>query len=405
MDRAIPRLLGGLCVLLASHTAPAQVREASPSGSTSSFAFAATADPRAMGKTWINALTEIRDRRVNPAPEFPPAAFLIVAGDLDPAPDRHNDFLKVFADTNGRPAFLPVVGNHEFEKGGATFRDIRDRLIPAIPGVARRSEKTGDYVFDHRNVRVIAVDAYTEMGQKAVIGEKGRLWVEQVIRSSPPAIEHVILTLHAPFFPRIRHTREAMDAAPAERDAFWRMLLLHRDRVRAVIVGHTHNYYRMRVADPAGPAADSKSLPDEAGGLWQIDVGAAGNAATNTVVLARVDGPVIRFRTLQARAGPDQAFIVREEWEVRAETASAERAQDSPPVSPSVNSPNSSSPSNSPSSGENSQVPNHRSQSRPPSETLTARLQTSAGFAVTPAGGGRAQRGPAARVQPYGTAS
>ena len=67
------------------------------------------------------------------------------------------------------------------------------------------------------------------------------------------------------------------------------MLVETDKRVRAVFVGHTHQYSRIRVYDPAGQAANDLSVfPDEEGGIYQVDAGAAGHGDKNTVVHIQV---------------------------------------------------------------------------------------------------------------------
>jgi len=284
---------------------------------TSKVSFAVLADPRAKGATWKNALQEIRDRKTTHETAFTPAAFIVVTGDMDPLVSRYEDFLYVFADADTRPVFLPVIGNHEFEDGRAHFQYARDFLIPSIPGAVRRHATSCDYYFDHRNVRIIAVDGYTDLGKAGVINDEGRQWVEQVIKATPSSIDHIFISFHEPAFPRFRHIGDSFDENPEQRNAFWQMLLGYKNRVRAVLVGHTHSYCRMRVLDPAGAAAnDPKSFPDEVGGIYQIDAGAAGNAEVNTIIQVQIEDKNVLFRVLQAEAGTDKPFTEKDKWRI-----------------------------------------------------------------------------------------
>lgn len=281
------------------------------------FSIAVMADPRGKGDTWRNALLEVRDRKANPAPPFAPAELMVIAGDMDPLAARHADFLGVFTNAAARPVFLPVIGNHEFENGGVHFLHARDVLIPAIPGLVRRHATSCDYYLDHRNVRIIALDAYTDLGKGGVINDEGRAWAAQVIGSTPASIDHIFVSFHEPAFPRVRHVGDSFDKDPGLRDAFWRMLLEHKDRVRAVLVGHTHSYYRMRVLDPSGAAASNPAaFPDEAGGIHQIDAGAAGNGSVNTLVQIQIAGRDVHFRVLQAPNGADRPFAEVDQWSI-----------------------------------------------------------------------------------------
>jgi len=287
-------------------------------GQGQAFSFAVLSDIQSGTDTWQNALAEIRDRKVNPEPVFPPAELVLVVGDLrhgikDMGPEAGEGH--VFEGATPRPVFLPVVGNHEFDKEGEHFRYMRDVLLPALRGAVRRHETSCDYYYDHRNVRIIAVDGYTDLGKGGVINDKGREWVERVITETPPVIEHVFVAFHEPAFPRKRHVGDSFDQDRKRRDAFWRMLLAHRGRVRAVFVGHTHLYSRMRVLDPSGEAAnDPKAFPDEAGGLWQINAAQAGIDGVSTIVQVRVAGEGVLFRALQAEKGAGKLFALADAW-------------------------------------------------------------------------------------------
>ena len=50
--------------------------------------------------------------------------------------------------------------------------------------------------------------------------------------------------------------------------------------MKAVFVGHTHHYYRMRVKDPRSAEADNPNeYPVQEGGVYQVDCGASGNGS------------------------------------------------------------------------------------------------------------------------------
>ena len=294
---------------------PLSEKPQQPSQLTSSFVV--LADPRGGGDTWVNALREIRDMNATQDSTVAQAEMIIVAGDMDPINSRHKDYQKVFASANARPVLLPVIGNHEFENDGAHFRYARDTLIPSIPSVVRMHPASCDYYVDHENVRIIVVDAYTDLGKSGVIKEEGRKWVEKMIQKAPSRIDHIFIAFHEPAFPRVRHLKNSFNQNPKERNAFWQMLLEHKDRVRAVLVGHTHFYYRMRVLDPAGAAAnDPNVFPDEDGGIYQIDVGAAGNGKKSTIVQVQVEGSKVLFRVLQAERGASRPFEEIDRWSI-----------------------------------------------------------------------------------------
>jgi len=281
------------------------------------FSFAVLADPRNQGASWKNALVEIRDGTVNTEPAFMPVELIVVAGDMDPLKLRYEDYLSVFTNAVTSPILLPVIGNHEFGNSAVHFRYARDVLIPSIPGAVCRHDKSCDYYLDHGNVRIIVIDSYTDVGKNGVVNDEGRQWVEKIIKATPLSIDHIFISFHEPAFPRYRHVGNSFDLNPKLRNAFWNMLLENKDRVRAILVGHTHRYSRMRVLDPAGKDAnDPKTFPDEEGGIYQIDAGAAGNGEVNTIVQVQVEGKNLFFRVLQAKNGSNMPFAEIDKWSI-----------------------------------------------------------------------------------------
>lgn len=279
------------------------------------FSFAVLADPRGRSGTWKNALLEIRDRHAVKESAFSPAELIVVVGDMDPLKSRYDDYLHVFTTPDIRPFFLPVIGNHEYENGGRHFRFARDVLIPSIPHAVRRHDTSCDYYLDYKNVRIIVIDGYTDLGKNGVINDQGRRWVEQIIKATPSFIKHIFISFHEPAFPRGRHVGDSFDQEPELRNAFWRMLLRHKERVRAVLVGHTHSYSRLRVMDPAGIAANDPQLfPDEDGGIYQVDAGAAGNGKVSIIVQVQIEDKNVFFRVLQAKNGKNKPFAEIDKW-------------------------------------------------------------------------------------------
>jgi len=355
------------------------------------FSFAVLSDPHAASDSWVNALTEVKDIKINPDPKFGKTEFILITGDTNPIDMRYGDFKLVFKDSTGRPDYLPVIGNHEADDNGgfpggmgqgmgpqgqgggqpgmgsmpqdmggsgqgggqpgqggpqgaggqqsgggvvqmpgqrsgiypdngdASIIDmefIRDKIIAVIPGAVRMSDKSCSYYYDKENVRVISLDGYSgEAGAGGVINDKGRTWTEKAITSAPANIEHIFIAFHAPAFPRGRHTNDSFNSNTEQRNAFWNMLVSHRDKVKAVFSGHTHVYCRMRVLDPAGTAAnDYNAYPDEEGGIYQVVVGSTGNGMKNTFLRVEIDGKNVYFRAYEAENGKDQPFAVKEEW-------------------------------------------------------------------------------------------
>lgn len=195
---------------------------------------------------------------------------------------------------------------------------ISANIISAIPGAVRMSDKSCTYYYDYKNVRIISLDGYSgEAGTGGVINEKGRAWTEKAITSAPATIDHIFIGFHAPAFPRGRHLQDSFNANAGERNAFWEMLISHKERVKAVFSGHTHIYARLRVLDPSGAAAnDFNAYPDEDGGIYQVVVGSTGNGTKNTFLRVEIEGKNVYFRAYEAANGKDQPFAVKEEWSI-----------------------------------------------------------------------------------------
>ncbi|MBI4917500.1 MAG: metallophosphoesterase [Acidobacteria bacterium] len=280
------------------------------------WSFVAAADPRNNFLTWRNALREMRDLTRNPPPSFDHAELLVVPGDIDTNSVNYLLWGEIFRGDPTMAAYVAALGNHDFENSLERVY-VTGAILPAQPGLERHAPDDANYWLDWKNVRFIVVDQYTSpWGDDGCFGAGGRAWVEAAIESAVAA-SHVFVAFHEPAFPRGGHDGDSFNACPADRDAFWNMLVAHRDKVRAALVGHTHVYSRLRVRDPAGAAAnDPAQFPDEADGIWQIDCGAAGNGDRNTVVRFQVEADRVRVRALDADNGLVAGFDVLDEFEM-----------------------------------------------------------------------------------------
>ncbi len=291
-----------------------------------SWSFAVVADPRAAQDTFINALNEIKNLNINPNPKFSYPKFILMTGDSDPNTDRYNDYKNIFTDLLLQ-GYYPVMGNHDYEEEDS-HGAILINILSEQNNITRRNETDANYYFDIKNSRFIIVDAYSsDTGSGGCINEKGKNWVEETINSATDK-EHIFIAFHDPAFPRYRHVESSFNECPNQRNDFWNMLIRHRDKVKAVFVGHTHNYYRMKVKTPdsseANPSVEDAeaglSLPDEEGGIYQIDAGAVGNGSVqnrSTIVRVKITGKEILFRVLQAKRGSNEEFSVIDEWKIQ----------------------------------------------------------------------------------------
>lgn len=273
-----------------------------------SWSFSLVGDSRSGTRDFKTALNYIHSTADPSGKHLGPPEFVVVAGDFDPGDQNYALYRSVFSGAP-YPRFLPVIGNHDL----SYRRFICDSILPK-EGIRNLFDKsTVSYYVDVRNVRIIAVDQYQGTGFKdGCINDAGIRWIEQAITSSGNA-EHVFIAMHEPAFCRTRHVGDGFDACPEQRNRFWDMVVRHRDKVSAVFAAHTHHYSVMRVRDPRGPASDRKSFPIEPGGIYQFDVGGAGNSDDGkiTVVTLFIDGPAAIAQVAQSNAGQSQFTVIQ----------------------------------------------------------------------------------------------
>jgi hypothetical protein len=303
-----------LPVLLAAPPARAADAPPAPGAAGRPFAFAVAADPHSAVDAFRQVMQEVRDLPARD-PKHPPCEFLLVAGDLHAPEKEFAAYRETFKDAPSMKAFLPMSGDHTTEPLRAFM--VRD-ILAAFPQARVPDPAVASYTFDWRNVRIVVADPnHPAHGAQRFLTDAGCQWVEAAVREAPPEVEHVFVGIHEPPFPRNRHVSEMTDAKRPLRNAFWNELLKQRSRLRAVFTGHTHYLETMRVADPAGAAAnDPKQYPLEPGGIWQIGAGASG-ARSDLLSYVRiiVDGRSVRAVSY-AREGKADGFRVVKDWEL-----------------------------------------------------------------------------------------
>ncbi len=277
------------------------------------WSFAAVADPRAGFADFKRTLTELKRLSMNPDPKMFKPEFVLVNGDFDPAEMDFKIFNEVFPPkSDSSSLFLPVLGNHDLDY--EFF--IKEKMINNKKIFKKFSESSFSYYTDIKNCRVIVVDQYNGTGfNSGCINEAGKKWVEEKIRTSKA--DHIFIAFHEPAFPRVRHFGNSFDQCTKERDEFWNMLLKYKSKVRAVLVGHTHSYYKMKIADVKGDANDKNKYPIEEGGIYQFDAGGAGNSEDGTVTAIQflVDNKNVTARVIQSGKG-EKNFKVLETIEI-----------------------------------------------------------------------------------------
>jgi hypothetical protein len=264
------------------------------------------ADNRTAFAAFSNVLQSIKIQWS--ATNVAPIDFVLACGDFDPAPKNDAIYQSIFGEKG--PVLFPVRGNHEEQSDVDHFLKV---MLPR--GAALISNRTGSgcgYCIDRDNVRVVVVDQYADRNADWM-GTNEIRWTERMIAGATNAA-HVFVAFHEPVFMNYGSGGGSPDAA--HRD-FWNMIVRHADKVRAVIVGHSHKYSRMRVKDPA---AVGSRLPDEPGGVYQIDCGNAGNRAhsdgKSTFVAVEVNGGDVAFKTYQEPDGATN-FVVTDQWEIK----------------------------------------------------------------------------------------
>jgi hypothetical protein len=266
-----------------------------------SWSFSSVADPRSGFADFTRALNEIKKLTVNPEPKMQKSEFVLVNGDFDPAEINFKIFNEVFPpNSDSSSLFLPVNGNHDLDY--EFF--IKEKMFKDRKMFNKYDGTSLSYYMDYKNCRIIVVDQYNGTGYNSgCIYEAGIRWVEETINSA--AAEHIFISFHEPAFPRYRHIDNSFNECVKERDEFWNMLLKYRSKVRAVLVGHTHYYYKMKVRDVKGDANDKDKFPIEEDGIYQLDAGGAGNSKEGevTVIEFLIDNSKVLARVVQSAKG------------------------------------------------------------------------------------------------------
>jgi len=274
------------------------------------YSFVVTADNRSNTTQYNYSLQEINDFTFNSVPTLPYPEFFVTCGDFDPVQENYNIYNDTISYPNLPPFYL-TVGNHEFEN--SSYMDfIKNIIIPNSLNIVNNGPQCS-YSFDYENIHCIVVDQYAN-------NDEGELdltlqeWVQNDINQTNK--DRIFIFGHEPAFPINRHTGDSMNQFPDSRNDFWN-ILVNDPRIYAYFCGHTHYYYRMRVLDPT--TVGTTDLPDQNNGVYQIDVGAIGNATGEgdlTIVYCSVYEDSILFRSI----GSDRNTIswhLRDEWTLK----------------------------------------------------------------------------------------
>jgi hypothetical protein len=198
-------------------------------------------------------------------------AFMVSPGDIDPPGPVYDVVRSVLGSSC---PWYPVIGNHEAE----TPEDVAwlqafnagGTSVPRVvnPGPAGCTETS--YSFDWGPAHFVVIDEYYR--DAGPIGTTGDLsaavlaWLDADLAATAQPLK--VVFGHEPGWPqpdadpphRLRHLGESLDRTPANRDAFWNVLVTR--GVRAYVCGHTHDYSIIMM-----------------NGVWQVDVGHARGTA------------------------------------------------------------------------------------------------------------------------------
>ena len=273
------------------------------------ISFVAIADNRSYVNEYRYVLQEINDVTVNPEPVIPIPQFLVASGDIDPVASNMAIYTDTVAYPN-LPPYYPVVGNHEFETP-SDMNYILNSMIPYLENIVN-SGVQGTYSFDYGTVHCVVLDQYSS-NEEGEVDEHLQDWLQADLNATER--DHVFVFGHEPAFPRHRHIGDSLDQFPESRNAFWNMLVID-PRVRAYFCGHTHYYSRMRVLDPT--TVGQSGYPDQDGGVYQVDCGAAGHSLSDgrmTIIYVHVGEDVIRFRVVTSPRN-EENWEVSDDWTI-----------------------------------------------------------------------------------------
>ena len=253
------------------------------------WSFAVLSDTRSQYVSLRGVLEQIKSGKPDDS-NFPPAKFVLALGDLDPLSMTHMLYNEIMG-----PAapLVPVRGNHE---SPADVRLILQKILPALPVPVQLYDQSGvTFHFDWENARFIILDQYVGHGKYFNKAEFLQ-WFEKAVTSAENA-DHIFVFFHEPHVP-----------AEVDSDPFWKVLLKHRKKVRAVFWGHTHSFGR-------------GVIPHTQDGISYVNTGNAGQNNHSddklTTVEVAVDGKKVLFRAIQARTGTKD-FKVTDLWSVAA---------------------------------------------------------------------------------------
>jgi predicted phosphodiesterase len=226
-----------------------------------------------------------------------PVAFMIIPGDLDPP---HHVIEDITTTLGANVPVYVAVGNHD--TGNAAFMTyIRGLNLGGsrLPNIVRKGPPGAletMYAFDWGDAHFTVLNEYfdgtSDAGAHGDVTDATLAWLSDDLASVTKPFVFVVGHNPAYVFPdmasaRVRHEGGGLEANPAHRDRFWK--LLKERHVTAYICGHTHN-------------ASAKKVE----GVWQLDTGHArgkgDERAPSTFIKITVGNGDARYEYIRAEA-------------------------------------------------------------------------------------------------------
>ena len=259
---------------------------------TESFSFAVAADMRNFAGPGQYDTPQYFRGAVEAISHTGTTAFLVSPGDLDPPANVEWTVRQYLGQDY---LWYPVVGNHEISPTDympylrAYNYDLNGSAPPNIVHMGPASCPETTFSFDYQNAHFVMLNEYCDTaGDDVTDGDIPDVLYNWLVADLAATTQpHVFVFGHMPAFPqpdadngRLRHQDDSLNAHPANRDRFWR--LLKDEGVVAYICGHTHNYSAVNID-----------------GVWQLDAGHArgmgDTGAPSTFIKVRVNGEAITF--------------------------------------------------------------------------------------------------------------
>ncbi len=257
-------------------------------------------------------LGQIRDWLDNPTADMPAPEFMVISGDWPNATQTSSDIDSVLGTDF---LWYAAPGNHEVSDDINNFYWYRDTLVPSLPHVVNYGPAgsiNSSYSWTYENAHFVALNGYwngtTNSGaDTAADGDVPPAlltWINNDLTANDQTHEFVFI--HEPAYPEVRHTGDALDAHPANRDAF--VSALDTQGVETLFVGHDHYYHHDTSAEY--PLLGSVQQVGDAHLMSGTQYGGS------AIVYVLIDGDDTTYKVYRSTGG---AFSLYDQWTVQSE--------------------------------------------------------------------------------------